>query len=105
MNDETSGLSRKSAAFALAAVVTIIVNTVLACAKDANHPLKKFMASLAGHDWTTQGIADVLLFLVLGFIFLALGLPRGNRSGGFVSLFVVLVAAAGAGLAAWYVLY
>jgi len=106
---ELPGLGRKSAAFALAALFAIGLNTILACVKDANLPFKKFLASFTGHDWTTQGILVVQTFAVLGFIFLALGLPGGGRlaerSGRFISLFVLVVAASGLGLAAWYLLY
>ena len=67
-------LSRPSAAFGLSAAAVILFNTILACVKDANPALKAWMKSLAGHDWTTQGIADVLLFIALGFLFASLDL-------------------------------
>ena len=56
--------------FVLAAAITVLFNTALSCAKDAYAPLKAVMKSLAGHDWTTQGLIDLVLFVGLGFIFM-----------------------------------
>jgi len=98
-------LSRKSAAFALAAAIVILFNTILACAKDANLPLKKFMASLAGHDWTTQGIVDLLLFIALGLILSKFDCEKAFGSNRLISLLAGTAIVAGLGLAAWYILY
>jgi hypothetical protein len=61
------------------------------------------MASLTGHHWTTHGAADVVLFLVLGVVFMG----RGLRMNG-TTLAATLAAAAvigGGGLALWFVLF
>jgi hypothetical protein len=50
---ESDRLSPANSGFVLAAAITALFNTVLACAKDASAPLKAAMKSLAGHDWTT----------------------------------------------------
>jgi hypothetical protein len=102
MND--AKLGRNSAGFALAVVVTVLFNTVLACAKDADAPLKSFMRSLAGHDWTTQGIADLVLFFVLGLIFSrVIGEKIGTAK--MVTALTLACIVAGIGLAGWYLLY
>jgi hypothetical protein len=49
-------LTAATAGFVLAAAITVLVNTALACTKDAYAPLKLFMKSISGHDWTTQGL-------------------------------------------------
>ena len=82
----TTQLDCVSAAFALSAAVTVVFNPLRAWVKDAYEPLNKFMAHLSGHHWTMHGLADVLLFVVLGLVFLNFG-------------------AAGLGLAAWFVLF
>ena len=69
MDPDAPKLGRVSAAFLLAAAIAILFNTVLACAKDAYSPLRTLMTALSDHDWTTQGLADVLLFVALGLIF------------------------------------
>ena len=78
---------------------------MLACAKDANEPLKKFMASLTGRDWTTQGIAVVLVFAALGLIFSWTGLTENVESSRLVSFVVGAVVLAGVALAGWYIVF
>jgi hypothetical protein len=102
VDEGTTKLSRTSAAFALAAAITIAFNTALACAKDAYSPLKDFMASLSGQDWTTQGVADMLLFIGLGLVFLKTGLTQTLNSNRVISLLVGTVIVASVGLFAWY---
>jgi hypothetical protein len=67
---DSAKLTPASSGFVLAAAITVLVNTVLACAKDAYAPLKAVMKSIAGHDWTTQGLIDLVLFVGLGLIFM-----------------------------------
>jgi hypothetical protein len=88
--------------FTLAAAITFIVSTVLACAKDASPPLKAFMKSIAGHDWTTQGLFDLAVFVVLGSIFSKTRAAAGLGAGLLVAILIAAVAIASAGLALWY---
>ncbi|MFZ0336048.1 MAG: hypothetical protein WAN10_05315 [Candidatus Acidiferrales bacterium] len=105
MNADSPPLGRANAAFALSAAITILFNTVLACAKDAYSSLKIFMASLSDHDWTTQGIADVLLFVLLGLTLLKTSLPEKLSAKGVIYFLVSSVVIAGIALFAWYALY
>jgi hypothetical protein len=105
MNAENPSLGRASSAFALAASIAILFNTVLACAKDASAPLKLFLASLSDHDWTTQGLLDVILFFALGFLFMKSGVAEKIGSNRAISILAVSVIVAGAGLFAWYALF
>lgn len=91
-----------TSAFTLAAAITFIVNTALACAKDASAPLKGFMKSIAGHDWTTQGLFDLALFVVLGLIFAKTGAADRLAPASLIAILIASVAAATAGLALWY---
>jgi hypothetical protein len=102
---EDSKLGRFSAGFAMAAAFAVLFNTVVACTKDACLPFKKFLASFAGHDWTTQGIADVLLFVALGFIFSAIDVEKIVGSRRLICLLTAATVVAGVGLAAWYIFY
>jgi hypothetical protein len=105
MEVDVSGFGRARTAFALSAVIAIVLNTALACAKDAYNPLKMFMASLSDSDWTTQGLADVILFVCLGLILLKTGWPGRMHAPRVISLLVGAVIVAGGGLFAWYLLY
>jgi hypothetical protein len=105
MSSESQSLSPASSGFALAASIVILFNTVLACAKDASPALKSFLASFSDHDWTTQGILDVLLFVALGFIFTKSGLAAKIGSSRAITILVAAVIVAGVGLVAWYALF
>ena len=105
MDADSPKLGRANAAFALSAGITILFNTVVACAKDAYSPLKAFMASLSGSDWTTQGLADVILFFLLGAALSKTSLPEKFTPKSLTYFLAVAVIVAGVGLFAWYVLY
>ena len=105
MNGDTARLSNTSAAFGLAAAITGLFNTALACVKDAYHPLNNFMNGIAGHNWTTQALADIILFIGLGLIFSAMHFAERVRANGLVSFLVAAVVVAGGGLFTWYALY
>jgi hypothetical protein len=105
MNGESPKLGHASAAFAMAAAVTVLFSTVLACVKDAYHPLTIFMNGLAGHNWTTQGLADVALFIGLGLLLLKTGWAERIAPARLISILVASVVVAGAGLLAWFALF
>ena len=95
-------LDEATAAYGLSAAITIVFNTVLAWIKDAFDPLNNFMAALTGHHWTTHGIVDIVVFVVLGVILQKRGFSMdGTRLGVLLAGAVVL---AGGGLALWFVL-
>lgn len=95
---------RLAAAFGLAAAIAIAFNTVLAWTKDAFEPLNAFMAGLTGHHWITHGLAEVVLFLVLGAGLSWFGRPR-QLSGALTIGVAGTAVVAGAGLALWFVLF
>jgi hypothetical protein len=98
-------LGRTSAAFAPAAVISILFNTVLACVKDAYPPLSRAMGRLAGHNWTTQGIIDVALFLGIGFLFLQTGWAANIAPKRLITILAVATVLACVGLGGWYALF
>ena len=65
-----------TSSFALAAAVAIVFNTLLAWAKDAWEPLNDFLKSIAGHHWTTHGLADLVVFVGLGLVNISLTQQR-----------------------------
>ena len=105
MDVDAPRLGRASSSFALAAAIAIVFNTVVACVKDADKPLKTFMTSLAGHDWTTQGIADVVLFFVVGLILWKTSLAEKINANSAIRWLAGAAIVAGAGLFAWYLMY
>jgi hypothetical protein len=105
MTTENATLGRTTAGFALAAAVTVLFNTVLACAKDAYQPLLRAMNAIAWHNWITQGLADLILFFGLGLILSSAGLPQRIAPGRLISFLAVAAIVAGVGLFAWYALF
>jgi hypothetical protein len=101
----TENLHPTTSGFVLAAAITALVNTVLACAKDAYAPLKAFLKSIAGHDWTTQGLFDLALFAVLGLIFASTKAAARISARHLIASLVASVLVAGLGLALWFAFY
>jgi hypothetical protein len=97
LNAETSG-------FVLAASITMLANTVLACAKDVYAPFKALMKSIAGHDWTTQGLFDLVLFAVLGLIFTNARIAERMSPSRLIAILIGAVVISALGLVLWYVL-
>ena len=105
MNNENTGLSRASAGFAMAAAITILFSTVLACVKDAYHPLNNYMNALVWHNWITHGLVDVILFIGLGMIFSRTGMAERIAPSRLISFLVGAVVVAGVGLFVWYAVF
>lgn len=103
--NETPRLGRATAGFALAAAIVVLFNTVLAAVKDAHPPLSRFMGSLTGHNWTTQGFADIILFFGLGLIFMKTGWAERIAPQRLIAFLVGAVVLAGIGLVTWYALF
>ncbi len=66
MNDT---LNRNTVGFGLSAAIVCIVNALLVLLKESSHAVQVAMTVLTGHHWVTHGLFDVIVFLVLGFIF------------------------------------
>jgi len=105
MSVDTQKLGNANAAFGLAAAITALFNTTLACAKDAYHPLNNMMNRIAGHNWTTQVLADIILFIGLGAILSGTHIAEKMKPDRLISFLVAAVSIAGAGLFAWYALF
>jgi hypothetical protein len=107
--DSASGseakLTATTSAFVLAAAITLLFNTALACAKDAYAPLKALMKSLTGNDWTTHGLLDFVLFAGLAFIFMSAGIAEKIRAGRLIAVLIGAVVVAGLGLALWFAFF
>ncbi len=97
-------LTVATSGFVLAAAITVILNAALACAKDAYAPLKTVMQSLTGHDWTTQGLIDLAVFVGLGLIFMNTRVGDRINPSRLIAVLISAVAIAGFGLCLWFAL-
>jgi len=100
-----SKLTPATSGFVLAAAITFLFNTALAIVKDSSPPLTAFMASLSGHQWTTHGLADLVVFAGLGVVFTYLRVGEKIETNRLIGVLIGTAAVAGLGLAAWYVLF
>jgi hypothetical protein len=98
-------LTAATSGFVLAAAITALFNTALAWTKDAYAPLKVFMKSLTGHDWTTHGLVDLLLFVGLGFIFMHTKVAEKIDPNRLIGVLIGAVGIAALGLALWYAFF
>jgi hypothetical protein len=89
--------------FVLAAAITVLFNTALAWAKDSLPALNNFMKSLTGHHWTTHGLVDLALFIVLGLIFTKSEAVSKIDPDRLTTALIGTVMVASLGLAIWYV--
>lgn len=95
-------LSATTAGYTMAAAVAVLFNTALAWVKDSSPALNNFMKSLTGHHWTTHGLADLILFVVLGMIFSRSGMAEKMDAGRLITTLIVAVAVAALGLGLWF---
>ena len=98
-------LSATASGFALAAGITALLNTALSCAKDAYAPFKDFLKSLTDHDWTTQGLIDLALFVGLGIIFTTTRVGERIDPSRLIAGLVGAVVIAGLGLVLWFAFF
>lgn len=91
-----------AAAYGLSAAITVVFNVVLAFIKDSYPPLNTFMAHLTGHHWRTHGLADVILFFALGWIFSANHIPSGGLTKGSAWTVGTATVLACAALGLWF---
>ena len=105
MSADSSRLGRTNAAFGMAAAITALFNTALAWAKDTYKPLTNLMDAIAGHNWTTQALADVMLFVGLGLILSNTAKVQAIRPERLIFFLVGSVVVAGVGLFAWYAVF
>ena len=92
--DELKG---PAAAFGLAAAIAVLLNALLVW-----QPLNAFLASLAGDFWRTIGVAPIVVFFGLGYLFTY----RKIRISAWrlAALLAAASVVAGGGLVLWFAL-
>jgi proline racemase len=93
-------LDRAAAGFGVAAGLAIIFNSLLVAATDTWPTIDAYPAQWTGHVWNSHGIADVLVFLIIG-VFLTK--RRFTIGGHTLALFLLLSVAIATGGFVWWV--
>jgi NRPS condensation-like uncharacterized protein len=57
-------------AFGISYAVTALFNVLLVILKESFPSVHDAMAAITGHHWVTHGLADIVVFVVLGLIFM-----------------------------------
>ena len=91
-----------TAGFTVAAAVAVVFNTLLAWVKDSNPAVNAEMKALLGHHWITHGVAVVLVFLILGFLFSRIGFIKRLSGKTLAVTLSVGVVLGGLGLVGWF---
>lgn len=94
--------SKRAAAYGLAAAISILFNTALTLAKEAYEPLRHFMVALSGHHWVSQGLIDLLVYVILGELLLRKSIPTAGVNDRLAFTIAAAVVIAGAGLCGWF---
>jgi hypothetical protein len=68
------------AGFAWSYAINAIINGVLVVFKALSPDFKSLVTSILGHHWATHGAFILIFFLVLGFIFSAMGLGARQKA-------------------------
>ena len=66
---ETNDIGKYAIAFGVSLAVTSLFSAVLVVLKESNKSLLGWMAKATGHHWVTHGLADIVMFVVLGWLF------------------------------------
>jgi hypothetical protein len=96
----TTKLDRAAAGFGVAAGLAIMFNSLLVAVTDTWPGLDAYAATFTGHAWKTHGIADVLVFLIVGVLLTRRRFTIGGYTLAFFLLLSVAIAAGGFG---WWV--
>jgi hypothetical protein len=73
---ETNLLSKSTIGFGLSFAIVSIFNGLLVILKETNPSVMAWMTALTGNHWITQGVFNIILFLLLGFIFTKINLQK-----------------------------
>ena len=72
------------AAFGISLGVTSLFNALLVVVKETNPHTVLAAMNAAGNHWVTQGILDLVIFVVLGLAFMTLGKSWRFRPGAVI---------------------
>lgn len=73
---ENSVMSKSTVGVGLAIAIVSIFNGLLVILKESVEPVMNWMKALTSHHWITHGVFDILLFLILAYIFSRMNLEQ-----------------------------
>ena len=77
---EHNEIGKYTRSFGLSFAITSILSALLVILKETNEDtVLAWMKAATGHHWITHGVLDIILFLVLGWVFSRLNNGQGIR--------------------------
>ena len=55
--------------FGISYAITSVFSALLVVLKESSETVYNLLAAMTGHHWVTHGVLDIVVFLVLGFVF------------------------------------
>jgi hypothetical protein len=93
-------IDRAAAGFGVAAGLAIIFNSLIVALTDTWPAIDAYAADWTGHAWKTHGIADVVVFLILGIFLTRRRITIGGHT---LALYLLLCVAIATGGFVWWV--
>lgn len=98
-------MDKYSGGFGLSLVITSLLNAVILVVKETSPSLMDAMKSALGHHWTTHGVAVILTFIVLGFVFSGLNIGKGWHADRLLISIIVATVASGLVIAGFFIVH
>jgi lipoprotein signal peptidase len=77
---EQNEIGKYTRSFGLSFTITSILSALLVILKETNEDtILAWMKAATGHHWVTHGVLDIILFLVLGWLFSRLNNSQGIK--------------------------
>jgi uncharacterized membrane protein SirB2 len=90
-------------AFGISAAVTVLFNTLLTWVKEGSESVHDLMVVITGHHWWTQGLFDLIVFVVVGWVLMRRG-GQKHLTDGLAYTLTGAVVVAGLGIAGFFLL-
>ena len=102
---ENNSVSRLTIGFGLALALASVLNALLVVVMEKSPAVQAGMKHLTGHHWITHGLADCIVFVGLGLLFMNTSMAAKINPNRLVSILIWAVVAASLGLVAWFLLF
>jgi hypothetical protein len=101
---ENSEIGKFTRSFGLSFAITSVVSALLVIIKESSEGVLNLMAAITGHHWVTHGLFNLILFVVLGWVFSRAGKGQGVKisANGLVSCIVGAVIISGILISGFY---
>lgn len=69
----TETIDARTAGFGVSYAVTSILSAIIVILKESSEGFHDKLAAITGHHWVSQGLLDIIVFIVLGFVLTRMG--------------------------------